>query len=442
MRGLVDKLYADVATQSGLSTSDGEVPTPTGILFELISKDHSTTSLASSGAFRIGVCRDIIGNTICADLLDYLHRDWLHLGKPRYFDNRLLEYMEIRNRDHEGGENDSKPTLLINLRGEDRPRPDAATAIMDLLESRYQLSEIALFHRTKVAAAGMLERIFAEWRDSIPENERAGQLDQLVDELIDCSDSEMHTLLGRKLQERQRDSSVGAKTRERLDRAILLLQSLRLRQIHKEILARPERSLATRAASVQELYTGQAQDQSRPTPNDIARAASFRLQALRLLEADFDLPACSLTMYCPTEKMNSKIAEVHVLVGDVFDTLSHFENRQPDGGVTGGHLAAQQRRFRQLWRVSFAIDPVQRKKLKCQHLLILLEQAIDICVLKKKPTTGTTEDAVRDLATLMVGRKDSPFAGRNVRDQVIAARTEPAYYYPGGAPSLQAFIEP
>jgi len=32
------------------------------------------------------VCRDIVGNTICADFLDYLHRDWYHLGKPLYFD--------------------------------------------------------------------------------------------------------------------------------------------------------------------------------------------------------------------------------------------------------------------------------------------------------------------------------------------------------------------
>src|SRR4051794_17639798 len=49
-----------------------------------------------SNSFR--VCRDLIGNTICADLLDYLHRDWLHLGKPKHFDDRLLEYLEIRSR--------------------------------------------------------------------------------------------------------------------------------------------------------------------------------------------------------------------------------------------------------------------------------------------------------------------------------------------------------
>jgi uncharacterized protein len=49
-------------------------------------------------SFRLNVCRDMIGNTICADLLDYLYRDWYHIGKPRPFDERLLQYMEIRRR--------------------------------------------------------------------------------------------------------------------------------------------------------------------------------------------------------------------------------------------------------------------------------------------------------------------------------------------------------
>jgi|GEM_PF-4207240 len=45
---------------------------------------------------RMHVCSDIVGNTICADLLDYLHRDWHHVGKARFVDDRILHYMEIR----------------------------------------------------------------------------------------------------------------------------------------------------------------------------------------------------------------------------------------------------------------------------------------------------------------------------------------------------------
>src|SRR5207244_2669309 len=85
--------------------------------------------------------------------------------KPRYFDRRLLEYLEIRAR-LRGATPEHR--LVINLKGGIRPRPDAITAVIDLLESRYQLSETALFHRVKVAAAAMLERVFAELLDSYP----------------------------------------------------------------------------------------------------------------------------------------------------------------------------------------------------------------------------------------------------------------------------------
>ena len=52
--------------------------------------------------------------------------------------------------------------LVLNLRGGDRIRTDAVTAVLELLESRYQLAEIALFHRTKLSATAMLERAVAE----------------------------------------------------------------------------------------------------------------------------------------------------------------------------------------------------------------------------------------------------------------------------------------
>ena len=94
LRELIDSEYADFAQQSGLDL------TPAEILVHLIGGDeeteHAAQTLDARGGFRVAVCRDVVGNTVCADLLDYLHRDWLHLGKPRHFDKRLLQYMQIR----------------------------------------------------------------------------------------------------------------------------------------------------------------------------------------------------------------------------------------------------------------------------------------------------------------------------------------------------------
>jgi len=60
--------------------------------------DHGNeeTLAAAAADFAHQVCKDMIGNTICADILDYLYRDWYHIGKPRPFDDRLLQYMEVR----------------------------------------------------------------------------------------------------------------------------------------------------------------------------------------------------------------------------------------------------------------------------------------------------------------------------------------------------------
>ena len=51
---------------------------------------------ALNDKINLSLCRDVVGNTICADFLDYLYRDWYHLGKPLYEDKRIYQYMEAR----------------------------------------------------------------------------------------------------------------------------------------------------------------------------------------------------------------------------------------------------------------------------------------------------------------------------------------------------------
>ena len=108
-------------------------------------------------AFRIPVIRDLVGNTVCADLIDYLERDWRHIGKPRHLDTRLLQYMEIVTDGRES-------KVVVNLRSNQdrRARPDVMSAILELLENRYHLWEVALLHRTKTSAVAMLERAIME----------------------------------------------------------------------------------------------------------------------------------------------------------------------------------------------------------------------------------------------------------------------------------------
>ncbi|MBI3747444.1 MAG: HD domain-containing protein [Chloroflexi bacterium] len=431
LRKLIDKLFVRAAAQSGLKDSDGRALSASEIVKHLISKDG--LALRSTDQFRLAVCRDIIGNTICADLLDYLHRDWYHLGKRREVDSRLLEYIEIRTRETSEG---SDARLVINLRSGPRIRTDAVTAILDLLESRYQLSEIALFHRTKLSAAAMLERVLAEL-DAAQTGDAREFLGNLPEQLLDVSDFSMFRLFEDMVEAAKKSSSV--ETTARLEGAQRLIQRLRRRRLHKELFTGFEYRLADAALKVQNLYAGPIDE-----PDARKRAAigaQNRLAAVRSLERDFGLEPGSLVIYCPPRRMNTKIAEVQVLVHGDVHSLDAFEGDHGDHGITGGHLRAQKDRFRRLWRILVAIDPDVRDRLKSANLLQALGRAIELCVVRMEPSSGTIEEAVHSLAHEMTTQSASPLYQLRVRPvEQIAARASAQSFYPGGAPTLLSYV--
>ncbi len=116
----------------------------------------------------------MIGNTICADLLDYIYRDWYHIGKPREPDDRIFQYMEIRRstdtlETSNGALPHAEDRFVIALGQKTRIRTDGVSAILGLLEWRYELAEAVLLHRTKVSAAAMLDRaLFEFWEKTDP----------------------------------------------------------------------------------------------------------------------------------------------------------------------------------------------------------------------------------------------------------------------------------
>jgi hypothetical protein len=358
LRQVIDENYVDEARQAGQVGEDGEPLSASQLLVRLVSRDHKDAEGTPDSRFRVRVCRDLVGNTICADLLDYLHRDFLHLGKPLQSDPRLLEYLEIRTREVSGKREDR---LAINLRGAPRPRPDAVTAILALLESRYQLAEIALFHRVKNAASGMLERAIAEYRDTFSREERVEVVAALTPRLLECSDLEMLSLFESELRDRRND-----RNRDRVDGAIDLLRRLRVRQLHRDlhILYQDEVGGPQAARLIVERFC------ERP---------EHRLTTLRTLEQDFNLAPGDVVMYCPALQMNTKLAQVGIYFNGVVDSLANLDTE--NGNLTGGHLYAQQQRFRRLWRISFAINEDAYSNLNEAGLLDCLRETIERVVL-------------------------------------------------------------
>lgn len=94
---------------------------------------------------------DVIGNTICADLLDYARRDSLLSGLKLDFDNRIFRYFEIC-------KVDGISRLAIRIFS-NKIRLDVLSEILNVLKMRYLLSERVIFHPTKCAAGAMLGRL-------------------------------------------------------------------------------------------------------------------------------------------------------------------------------------------------------------------------------------------------------------------------------------------
>jgi hypothetical protein len=374
------------------------------------------------------VCRDLIGNTICGDLLDYLHRDFHHLGKHKQFDTRLIDYMEIR-RDTTG---DAR--LVVYLRGGDRVRTDGVSAILDLLESRYSLYEMALYHRTKLAATSMLERTVSELAAILGD----AWLEQLPERLLDWSDVEMLANLRATALEAAADFQ--DLDRDRLEAVARQLVRVRHRVLHKKLYQRFRDQLsAPDADRIEALYAYS------PDRGETRHAAGRRrLTALRQLEADFGLPPLTLTMYCPPPAMGTKVAEVQILLNGDVRSLEQHEAR--DRRLTGKHLEAQKERFRNLWHVYFACEPEQLEMLREKKLYPVLIDAIDCFVLERDQGPISLEDRALTVARTVASTPELPWYGREVVDSVaLAHRGAEVSFYPGrtGAlPGLRFLYKP
>jgi HD superfamily phosphohydrolase len=420
LRALIDREYASLVQGYPFAASD--------LLLQIIAKDPSAGNHFGEGGsysndpVRLSLCQDVVGNTICADLLDYLHRDWWHIGKPKHFDRRLLQYMEVRTGSgrSDGGKDD---VFVVSIGRRPKVRPDAVSAILDLLESRYQLAETVLFHRTKLAFSSMLERGVQEIREAKP----AQWHENLAETLLDLPDVGMLDFFIREAKN--------------IPAARLPLERLRQRRVYEGLFTRFSEEypadVVTRLIALYAVPKGAGKDVQ--GEKDRAReSAHHRLQALRTLETDFGLPAGSLAMYCPAS-MNAKIAKVKVAVdGQIssFDTWEDHPNR-----LSGGHLAAQQNRFKRLWRVHVFIDSDVIAGLSTAAKR-LLKSVVKELVFPKNVDPESLEEAAFDLATRATHIEGLPMFGVEVEEPRFAARKDSwvtQLKYPSDAPSLDVF---
>ncbi|MEW6214652.1 MAG: HD domain-containing protein, partial [Nitrospirota bacterium] len=145
---------------------------------------------------------DMVGNTICADLLSYILRDVEFTGiemKPGFW-YRLFDYVELRQNEI----TDKKIRMVIKLTKKGDWRHDVLSAVIGILNVRYALTEAVIYHHAKCAASAMLGKIASLC--NLSES----------DELYDIGDEGLMNLLEEKIYKMSKklefkDKSDGAK---------------------------------------------------------------------------------------------------------------------------------------------------------------------------------------------------------------------------------------
>lgn len=423
---LIDTLY-----RQNIAVGNPTV-TPQLILRKIISKDATVGNAALAG-IRLAVCRDIVGNTICADLLDYLYRDWYHIGKPKFFDRRLFEYMQIR-----CDARNNIPQFVLSYGERKRPKRDVVSSILELLEARYNLGETVLFHPTKCAAAAMLERGINELYAAVSPDEKEKWLEGMENRLLAFSDEEMLKSFLDECEVRKCEAG------------LRLFRSLAARNIYKsvEVIYKDDLS-AVEFQLIEHHYLGRSQ-QDRSTPKaqiqEKRKAAEIRMNALRALEKDFHLQAGRIVMYCPSRSMNSKIAKVKIIHNDAIRTLDEWDNDK-HAKLAGGHCAAQLERFESLWRIEVFMCESDLENIKTTSEKIrdndywhLFKRAVKNGVLGVAPDPHTLAEESFLLAVSLATIEVSPYFGYKALDQKAARDFREDEQYPLGAPLLRTLL--
>lgn len=94
--------------------------------------------------------RQVVSDTIDADLLDYLRRDAHYTGLELRYDRRVVDYFRI---DRASG------CLFVDCEKNGMLREDIVSELLRVLDCRYHFSERVYYHHAKIAAGALLSRM-------------------------------------------------------------------------------------------------------------------------------------------------------------------------------------------------------------------------------------------------------------------------------------------
>jgi hypothetical protein len=256
----------------------------------------------------------ILADTICSDILDYLQRDAYFTGLKLGVDPRVAAYFKI---DRASG------NLYLDLAKRELLREDILSEAIRLLEARYYFSERVYYHHAKVAAGALVARAveLAIAHDLVREEDLYDQTDASLLVLLETRAARAETELARRIRDLVR------RFRERrLPKRACVFPCYENREVQDELVAHtfaPE-ARAQRAAIEERIA-------------DLVRFATGR--------------PVEVMLHCPAARMQLKEARTHARwPGEsAVRPLSDFAERVP-------RLADLERAYRDLWKFYVFVD--------------------------------------------------------------------------------------
>ena len=290
---------------------------------------------------------DVVGNTICADLLDYLPRDRQHLGMEPRLHTRLQRYLTIRQGTLYPDEG-QRVSIMVTRKGRGGQRRDVATAVLDIMRERYEMSERVYYHHKKAAASAMLVKLVelvgpvSKPRDDDKIYPAPWSLDappSSVPHVAHLSDQELIDYLG--------TASTEETATQPLQRQLHAALRYRRADIYRTLLV-VDTSLAD-ASSHSVSYIAKELRGDKDSPSSEGRLS---LEA-KLEQAAGARPG-ELLIYCPSPSMQSKVvdARLEIKEGRVLPLRI-----QTDSFTFHGDLEVLQQYYNELWRAYVFISP-------------------------------------------------------------------------------------
>lgn len=299
---------------------------------------------------------DIIANTICADLLDYLARDCNGTGLQLQYDKRILHYFII------GFENISGKLRLClmvkDLKGVERV--DITTEIINLMRMRYSLAERVYYHKMKVGASAMLAKLLSEFNvpsENNPYDDSTGN-----ESILNLTEDK---LLNSFIDKDGREAPLAKMIRER--------------KVYKPLIIIPHtfaRGLGLQARLMD----------FRDSAEALTKRTRMEEELNKMIGND-KLP--NVIIYCPSHKMQAKEVKTPILIeaksyGNTILPL----NQQTSNVTLKQEVESLNHKYQELWKFFVFIHPeVLTNEVACHSIIWLfcnkmnipIERAQELC---------------------------------------------------------------